>query len=61
MDRKRLEKHIKLCRKNLLDKRTKCCALCPFEKEILSVYPELEELFAAKQRAQEEADKKKAK
>jgi len=56
MDRKRLEKHIKLCRRNLLDERTKCCALCPFEKEILSVYPELEELFEAKRRAQEKKD-----
>lgn len=57
MDRKRLEKHIRLCRRNLKDGRTKCCATCPFEEEILSAYPELEELFEAKRKAQEEESK----
>lgn len=50
MDIQRLEKHVKLCRKNLKDTRTKCCALCPFEEEIVRVYPELKKMFEEKRR-----------
>lgn len=45
---RRLHKHVKLCRKNLKDSRTKCCAACPFEEEIRHHYPELGALFDAK-------------
>ena len=48
MNLTKLKKHIKLCRKNLKDDRTKCCAECPFEDEIVSVYPELSAQFKKK-------------
>lgn len=48
MDVKKLKKHIKLCKRNLNDTRTKCCAECPFEEEIVSVYPELSDRFMRK-------------
>ena len=48
MDKKRLESHIRLCRKNLKSDRVKCCADCPFEEEIVAEYPELQELFERK-------------
>lgn len=54
MDDKRLTKHIQLCLRNLRSKRVKCCAQCPFEEEILSVYPDLKELFEKKRK--EEGD-----
>ena len=41
MNKERLEKHIKLCRRNLRSTRVKCCTTCPFKEEILSIYPEL--------------------
>jgi hypothetical protein len=50
MDLKRLEKHIKLCKRNLNNKKIKCCAICPFEEQIISVYPELKRLFVTKQK-----------
>jgi hypothetical protein len=49
MDLEKLKKHVKLCKKNLKDMRTKCCASCPFEEEIVAHYPELQELFIKKQ------------
>jgi len=58
MDRKRLEKHIRLCRRNLLSGKVKCCLTCPFEEEILSVYPELKELFDEKRKQQRKKAKK---
>jgi len=48
MDLLKLKKHIKLCRKNLKDSRTKCCANCPFEEEIVLTFPELGLLFDEK-------------
>jgi len=48
MDKTKLETHIKLCMRNLKSNRIKCCAICPFEEEILSVYPELKKLFTRK-------------
>jgi len=42
--------HIKLCKRNLRNKRVKCCAICPFEEEILAHYPELAEGFRAKRK-----------
>ncbi len=48
MNKERLEEHIKLCRSNLNNQRVECCALCPFEKEIVGEYPELEKLFFRK-------------
>ena len=50
MDKIKLSKHIKLCKKNLKDKRVKCCANCPFEEEIVSVYPDLKNLFEKKRK-----------
>lgn len=46
----RLEKHLKLCRKNLGDKRVRCCASCPFEDELVSARPEMKKLFMAKRK-----------
>lgn len=34
VDEVKLEKHLKLCRRNLKSDRVKCCAECPFEKII---------------------------
>jgi len=48
MDLKRLEKHIKLCKKNLNQQKVKCCAFCPFEEEIIKAYPELASKFEEK-------------
>ena len=48
MDKKKLKKHIRLCRKNLKSNRVICCAECPFEKEIVDEYPDIEELFKNK-------------
>ena len=48
MDKTKLETHIKLCKRNLTSNKVKCCALCPFEEEILSVYPELKKFFIRK-------------
>ena len=48
MDVEKLKNHVKLCRKNLKSNRVKCCATCPFENEIISIYPELKELFKKK-------------
>lgn len=50
MDLNKLKVHIKLCRKNLKSKRTKCCAICPFENEICKNYPEMSILFKKKRR-----------
>jgi len=51
MDKKKLKRHIKLCRRNLSSKRVKCCAYCPFEEEIIKYYPELALLFREKRRS----------
>jgi hypothetical protein len=40
--------------RNLRSDRTKCCANCPFEEEILSVYPDMKDLFEAKRKKLEE-------
>jgi hypothetical protein len=48
MDKKKLSKHILLCRKNLKSNRVKCCITCPFEEEIVDEYPEMKELFIRK-------------
>jgi len=48
MDKIKLLKHVKLCRRNLKDKRVKCCANCPFEEEIVFVFPDMKELFEKK-------------
>lgn len=50
MDKIKLAKHVKLCRKNLKSARVKCCASCPFEEEIAENYPELKELFGKKRK-----------
>ena len=54
MNIERMKRHVKLCRRNLRDKRVKCCAQCPFEDEIIFRYPELRELFIAKREILEE-------
>ena len=48
MDLVKLKKHVKLCKRNLKDKRTRCCANCPFEEEIVLTFPELGLLFDEK-------------
>ena len=50
MNKERLKKHVKLCKKNLKSDRVVCCAGCPFEEEITKEYPEMEELFRKKQK-----------
>jgi hypothetical protein len=52
MQQERLQKHVRLCRRNLTSRRVKCCATCPFEDEIVMVYPHLKKLFVAKRREQ---------
>jgi hypothetical protein len=50
MIKDRLERHVKsLCLKNLRDKRTKCCAQCPFQDDIEREFPETRFLFQEKQ------------
>lgn len=56
MNKKKLSNHVKLCLKNLKNKRTKCCANCPFEEEILSVYPDMKKLFDNKRKENESRD-----
>lgn len=48
MDLKKLDNHVKLCKRNLKNKKVKCCATCPFEDLIVSYYPLMEELFIKK-------------
>lgn len=48
MNTTKLKEHIKLCKKNLKNKRVKCCANCPFEEEITDCFPELKVLFIEK-------------
>ena len=45
MNKEKLSKHVRLCRKNLKTKRVKCCLDCPFEEEISNEYPDVKELF----------------
>jgi len=45
IDIKKLEKHVKLCKRNLNSKRVICCASCPFEDIIIKYYPDLKEKF----------------
>jgi hypothetical protein len=60
MNKNKLSRHIKLCLKNLRSNRTKCCANCPFEEEILSVYPDMKELFEDKRKKMEKENAKRA-
>ena len=48
MNKTKLKNHIKLCRKNLLSDRVKCCANCPFEAEIIKADTSLGLLFSRK-------------
>lgn len=50
MNKVRLARHVKLCRRNLGSPRVKCCAACPFEEEIVREYPELKQWFQAKRK-----------
>jgi len=54
MDKERLRTHVRLCRRNLKSARVKCCATCPFEKEIIKEYPEMGMLFDSKRRMLDE-------
>jgi len=49
MYKDKLKIHVKLCIKNLKNKKVKCYANCPFKEEILEQYPELTELFESKE------------
>lgn len=44
----KMKNHLKLCKKNLKDKRVKCCLECPFEDEIVKFDPQMEQLFLEK-------------
>ena len=54
MNLSKLRNHVKLCKKNLKSDRVKCCGNCPFEDEIVGVYPELKSLFVLKRKANEQ-------
>jgi len=45
VDLAKLDRHVRLCRRNLRSDRVKCCAACPFEALIVGHAPELAELF----------------
>lgn len=45
MNIERLIEHVKLCRRNLKSDKVKCCAMCPFEEEIVRSFPDMELLF----------------
>lgn len=45
---KRLKQHVKLCKRNLKNRRVRCCAKCPFEETIVKFYPNLKNLFEEK-------------
>ena len=47
---KLIEKHLKLCTRNLRSKRVRCCADCPFEDVIVAHRPCLKKLFVAKRK-----------
>ena len=55
VDCKKLEQHIKLCKRNLKNKRVKCCGNCPFEEEIKSYDPGLLKYFSEKRRQNEDS------
>ena len=46
----RMEKHIRLCRKNLKSNRVKCCATCPFEEFIVAFDARLQQAFKDKRK-----------
>jgi hypothetical protein len=48
MNREKLAVHIRLCRKNMNDKRVMCCSNCPFEEEIVREYPDMAAMFEKK-------------
>ena len=50
MDLVKLKKHVELCKRNLSNWRVKCCAECPFEREITKHYPEFAVLFVKKRK-----------
>ena len=50
MNLSKLSNHVRLCKRNLISKRIKCCADCPFEDEIVEVYPEMKKLFEKKRK-----------
>jgi len=45
MDINKLQIHVNLSRKNLKSSRVKCFVTCPFEEEIVKVFPDLQVLF----------------
>lgn len=51
----KLDKHIKLCTRNIKSDRVKCCAQCPFELIITQHNPELGPLFTQKRKKLEQA------
>lgn len=48
INKPKLERHVRLCRRNLHSERVKCCAACPFEQIIVSYFPDLQILFDKK-------------
>jgi len=50
MNLRKLANHVNLCKKNLKSKRVKCCGNCPFEHEIVMIYPDLKKEFVTKRK-----------
>lgn len=48
VDKEKLDRHLKLCRRNLKSDRVVCCGSCPFEKIIVGNDAGLAPLFDAK-------------
>lgn len=52
----RLEKHLKLCARNLKSNRVKCCASCPWEDEIVAARPQWLRYFESKRKRLKEIE-----
>ena len=45
----RLKDHFnKLCKRNLKNKKIKCCHKCPFEDDLIDQFPEAKKMFEEK-------------
>jgi hypothetical protein len=51
VDASKMDRHLKLCRRNLKSDRVVCCGACPFERIIVGFDVSLAPLFEAKRKA----------
>ena len=58
MNLKKLQNHVKLCKRNLKSKRVICCAECAFEDDITTHFPDMKKLFIKKRKYIRETIKK---